>query len=279
MTDLLASYWTTAGDAEPGEREWSRIDIEKRVRTVADTGFSGTGIWHADLEHILDDRTFEDLRGILDQHGMKHLELEFIEDWFLDPDDPRRERSDERRKLLLDAAEALDANHVKVGDFSGLTPDIDEVTASFGALCDEAAAHGTEIGLEFVARAGTLNDFENALQIVREADRENGGLLIDAWHITHLDVSAQALRSLKPEDITFVELNDGPLNGLRHRATVHQRCLPGQGEFDLPTIVSAIQSTGYEGPWGVEILSSNLRQEPYDDVCQRAYDATMALFD
>ena len=277
--DLLCSYWTLAGDAEPSKREWSRIDIEDRIRTASATGFTGIGIWHADLQHISGTRSLTDLRDILDRHGITGLELEFIEDWFLDEHDTRRQAADVRREFLLEAADILDAAHVKVGDFSELHPTIEQATRAFGMLCDEAAERGTQIGLEFVARDGTLNDFENARTIVRDANRPNGGLLLDSWHLTHLGVTEDDLATLTPADITAVELNDGPLEGLGPRATVHERCYPGDGAFALDTMIRAIEAIGYRGPWGVEILSRELRQEGYEKVCEQAYVSTMKYFD
>jgi hypothetical protein len=55
------------------------------------------------------------MKQILDDNGIKHIELEFLTDWFMEGE--RKRQSDIRRKLLLDAAEVLRAHHVKVGDF------------------------------------------------------------------------------------------------------------------------------------------------------------------
>ena len=40
-------------------------------------------------------------------------------DWFFDPGDERRQASDRTRDLLFDAAAALDAHHIKVGNIPG----------------------------------------------------------------------------------------------------------------------------------------------------------------
>jgi hypothetical protein len=55
------------------------------------------------------------MKQILDDNGIKHVELEFLTDWFLDGE--RKRQSDLCRTMLLDAAEALQAHHLKVGDF------------------------------------------------------------------------------------------------------------------------------------------------------------------
>ena len=40
---------------------------------------------------------------------------------------------------------------------------------------------------------------------------------------------------------------------------VNHRQLPGEGEFPLPAYVAVCRELGYEGPWGVEVLSEELR--------------------
>src|SRR5215471_2477120 len=113
--DLLASYWTISCGLPHTDKEYSPFDFRDRVESAARAGFTGFGIWHADLEHVLKKRTLKEMKQILDDNGIKHVELEFLTDWFLTGE--RKERSDNCKALLLDAAEALQAHHVKVGDF------------------------------------------------------------------------------------------------------------------------------------------------------------------
>ena len=81
--ELMNLFWTHAG-VYPGIDEISRFDFQDRVKTAARAGFKGIGIWHTDLENILQNRSLKEMKMILDDNGMKHLELEFLTDWFLD---------------------------------------------------------------------------------------------------------------------------------------------------------------------------------------------------
>ena len=51
--------------------------------------------------------------------GSDQLELEFLGDWFLDPDDERRAPPTRLRALLFEAAAELPAHHIKVGNIVG----------------------------------------------------------------------------------------------------------------------------------------------------------------
>ena len=68
----------------------------------------------------------------------KHVELEFITDWFLDGE--KKKKSDKTKQLLLTAAEALGAaRHIKVGDFEMNTVPMPRLIECFAALCTDAA--------------------------------------------------------------------------------------------------------------------------------------------
>ena len=103
--ELLGSYWTLAGGAEPHtDREYSPFDFKDRVLAAARAGFKGIGIWHADLAHALQQYSLKEMKKILDGNGIKHIELEFLMDWFMEGE--KKQQSDVAKKFLLDAAEA-----------------------------------------------------------------------------------------------------------------------------------------------------------------------------
>ena len=131
-TELVALYWTVSGPVEVHVgREWSLFDWADRCAEARKVGFSGIGIWHADLEHVLETRSLAEMKKVFDDSGLRHLELEFIMDWFVDPGDPRREASDEIRELLIRAAAEFGAHHIKVGNIPGTAC---EVPRADGAL-------------------------------------------------------------------------------------------------------------------------------------------------
>jgi sugar phosphate isomerase/epimerase len=101
--DILGSYWTLAVGADAIHEQRCFHDFRKRVETAARAGFKGMGLWHADLLEIRKKYSFQDMKKILDDNGIVHIEVEWLLDWFTTG--ARRTVSDETRKLLLDAAE------------------------------------------------------------------------------------------------------------------------------------------------------------------------------
>jgi sugar phosphate isomerase/epimerase len=83
--ELLASYWTIAGGALPHTaRDHSPFDFKDRVESAARAGFKGIGLWHSDLAHTLERRSLREMKRILDDNGIKYVELEFLTGWFSD---------------------------------------------------------------------------------------------------------------------------------------------------------------------------------------------------
>jgi sugar phosphate isomerase/epimerase len=109
---LVASYWTLAGGAEPHtEHEYSDFSFQERVSAAAEAGFTGIGIWHADLEHTLQSLSLPQMRRVLDDSGITYVELEFLTDWWF-RDGERYAACEQRKRLLLDAADTLHAHHI-----------------------------------------------------------------------------------------------------------------------------------------------------------------------
>jgi sugar phosphate isomerase/epimerase len=278
--ELLGLYWTTSGPAEPHYgREWSLFDIEDRCAQAARVGFTGLGLWHADLAHILETRPLGDIARLFDEHGLRHLELEFLSHWFLDEDDERRRESDRLRTLLWEAAAALPAHHVKVGNIPGTPCDLDTLTERFAELCADAAEHhDARIVYEFMPPDVNVHDLDTALALVEGADAPNGSLAIDTWHMAKLGITPDALRTAPAQWLGWVELSDGQWEDMPDPIdeTINHRELPGEGEFPIRAYVAAVRDAGYEGPWGVEVLSDKLRALPIEDIFDRAYLTTSA---
>jgi sugar phosphate isomerase/epimerase len=278
--ELIGLYWTTSGPVEVHVgREWSLFDLRDRCEHAARVGFAGIGLWHADLEHVLETRTLREVRQLFDDNGLRHLELEFLGDWFLDPGDERRTASDARRKLLFEAAAALPAHHIKVGNITGTECELGQVVERFGELCEDAAQHtNAAIAYEFMPYDVNVNDVEKALAVVEGASAPNGGLALDTWHLGKLRLEPDDLRRIPPRFVSWVELSDGPFEYAEDQLdeVINRRRLPGEGEFPVADYVAVCMELGYDGPWGVEVLSEELRNLPIEQIFERAFEATSA---
>jgi sugar phosphate isomerase/epimerase len=268
--DILGSYWTTAGPVEIRTgREWSLFDWPDRCAEAAKTGMTGLGIWHTDLEHLLENRSLAEIKQIFDDHGLEHLELEFLNDWFVPPGDEKRTASDQQRDLLFEAAAALDAHHIKVGNLRRTPASVEQQMEAFGELCADAAyRHNAPLTYELVPSDPNVASLDDVLRIVQGAAAPNGGICLDTWHLGKLGITPDDLRVIPNEYLAYVELSDGMKENMPDLGmeTTRFRRLPGEGEFDIPGYVRALTDIGYTGPWGVEVLSDELRALPMPQI-------------
>jgi sugar phosphate isomerase/epimerase len=272
--ELMNLYWSAAG-IFPGKGELSPFDFEDRVKSTAAAGFTGIGFWHADIEHCCLHRSLKEMKSILDDNGIRHIELEFLTDWFAAG--ARKAESDSRKRRLLDASTALGAKHIKIGDFYNSPCPMPRLVEAFAALCKEADEYGATIGFEFM-RSATLGTLSESLAMVEAAGARNGGVIVDIAHVVDLGIPFEEISAIPARHLVCVELNDGTLPG-KPGYEPWRRRFCGEGEFDIRGFIAAVNKTGYAGPWAVEIFSPDLADWSLDDLNRRAFETTIGYLD
>ena len=162
---------------------------------------------------------------------------------------------------MFEAAEALPTHPIKVGNLTGTECELGQIVERFGELCEDAARHtdATIALYEFMPYDVNVNDIEKALAVVEGANAPNGGrLALDTWHLGKLRLEPEELRRIPPRFVSWVELSDGPYEYAEDRLdeVINRRRLPGDGEFPIGDYVPCAE-LGYDGPWGVEVLSKS----------------------
>lgn len=278
MPDLLASYFTIAGDHPPSRATGaSPHPLCDRIEAAGHAGYRGFGFYASDLEASLGRLSWTDIRALLADNGIRHVELECLRNWFADGD--LRAASDAERLLLLEAAGELGAFQMKIGGGLPGKWAADDLTDAFGALCDDAARAGTKVSLEMVPFS-VVKDLPTALAIVEGAGRVNGGLILDFWHLDRAGVTPAEIAALPPERLFGVELCDAPrhVEGTMLEDTWKRRRFCGDGDVDIPGYLTAIEGLGFAGPFGCEVVSDAVRAMTLDDAVRRSHDTAAAMF-
>jgi sugar phosphate isomerase/epimerase len=277
--ELVASCWTSAGNAAPLQNpETSPVPIAERLEAIASTGWAGFGLAHDDLASAHSTLGFPALRKLIDGAGFRYVEVELLSDWWDESLSPRwRPQFD----LLLDAAELLGARFIKVGTAFGQPLDeLDFLVEPLRRLTAEAAQRGTRIALEPMAFS-TVGRIPAAADLIRKVDMPGCGLVIDYWHVFRAGTTLDELSaSLEAHQIFGVELNDADteVRGSLFEDTRDSRRLCGQGDQDVAGFIRTLKSIGFEGPWGVEILSDEHRALPVAEALRLAHATALACF-
>jgi sugar phosphate isomerase/epimerase len=264
------------------------IPFLDRLGAASTAGFTGISLWGRDYRAAHHEgHSDATLRSMVDDHGLTVAELDPAWWWTpgardvvippeVDPMDVFRYDQTE----LLRIAELFGARSINAADVLGGNWSREEGAAGFAELCDRAADRGLLVHLEWLAWS-KVPDLDAALEIVRLADRPNGGLNVDTWHCARTGTTPAQLQGLPGEQVLAIQIDDGPAAAEDNLvdATLHHRRLPGDGDFDLVGYVAALRATGTLAPLGVEVFSDELHALGADEAARRAAVATRRLLD
>ena len=114
---------------------------------------------------------------------------------------------------------------------------------------------GARVHLEFIPMT-PISDIATAWRIVRDADRPNGGILLDTWHFYRGSASFEDLEAVPGQRIFAVQVDDA------HRVAspdlwndTQHRLLPGDGDLDLDTLVDVLVRKNALNLVGPEVIS------------------------
>ena len=173
-------------------------------------------------------------------------------------------------------ADALGARSLSVNDVAGLTIATEVAAEAFARLCDRAATHGLLVHIEFMG-ISSISSLLQAWEIVEMAARDNGGLLIDSWHLLRTS-RIEDLASVPPDRVFATQFSDGP--SLRNPDPYEDsanRCLPGDGELALGRVVEWLRSSGCAASVGVEVFNRDLLSQSAREIAHRCHASITSL--
>jgi sugar phosphate isomerase/epimerase len=259
------------------------VPFNERVAAAAAAGFAGISLWGRDYWRARRDGLSDrDIKAMLDDHGLAVAELDPAWWWLpgadqvaipleADTEEVFRYGEDE----LFRIGGAVGARSLNAVDVFGGDWGLDDAASAFAGLCDRAAEHGLLVHVEFLPWS-RIPDVATAWEVVRRADRPNGGLAVDAWHYFRSGADEAALRAVPGDRILGIQLDDGPGQPEQNliAATLHDRLLPGEGDFDLLGLLGVLTDVGAQAPIGVEVFSDELHALPPAEAARRTAVAT-----
>ncbi|MGE0881651.1 MAG: sugar phosphate isomerase/epimerase family protein [Acidimicrobiia bacterium] len=256
------------------------LSLVERVEVAAATGFGQVSFSPADDAPLrASGRTPDEFRAWANDLGVTVEILDAVIEWYPHPP-PKRPMGGAAFSVdeVLDIAAAFGGRSVSALPAFPSDLDNDGYVEHFASLCDKAAERGLLIHIEFVPLGG-IKGIEDAWDIVRKADRANGGVLFDSWHFWYGSRDFDALEQIPAEKLMAVQLNDGPehLDSLI-KATFNGRYLTGDGVMDLERMVRILDTKGALAYSGPEVLSAELNALPPLEAARRAgasYDALL----
>jgi sugar phosphate isomerase/epimerase len=218
------------------------------------------------------------MKRLFDDHGIAHIEVEFLGDWFETGE--KKMASDRIRKDLLEAAHELRARDIKcAGEMWTDQCDVSKMADAFADVCADAREIGATIAMEILPMSN-VRTLETAKEIVNRAGQLNGGLCLDIWHFVRGGIDFGEIKNLPASMINSVELDDAAAEpvGSLWEDTLFHRLYPGEGTFDCRAFIDAVDQAGFRSVYGVEIINERYRKLPLREQAERSFKGALAQF-
>jgi sugar phosphate isomerase/epimerase len=212
-------------------------------------------------------------KAALAETGLKMLDLELAR---ILPDVDL-----ESYRPALEAAAELGARHVISSAWNtDRTLERNFIVDAFGRLCDMAAPLGLTVDLEFpiISRLTTLGD---AADIVRAANRRNGGIMVDMLYIYFPNTPLVELKALPRDWFHMAHLCDAPKEIPTTRDGLVQimrgaRLYVGEGAIDIAAILDRMPVV----PYSIELPNERrVAEYGYEEHARRCLQAAKHYFD
>ncbi|WP_239257051.1 sugar phosphate isomerase/epimerase family protein [Listeria ilorinensis] len=254
----------------------TEVSFPERVRIAAERGFDGIGLraenyWDA-LSDGLND---EDMLRILDVHGIKVTEVEYITQWGRAED--RTEAQQDKERTVFHMAKLFGVKHVNCGLLE-IIPE-DEIVVALRELCERAG--DIIIGLEFMPYSG-VPDLATAWRVCEASGCWNAQLICDTWHWARAEQTAADIAPVPADRIVSIQLCDvreAPYIKLRDES-LHDRLAPGEGYGDTVGFAKILRDHGVKPcVMGVEVISDAFVATGLEYAANKVYAATKKVLD
>ncbi len=249
------------------------------VEIAAECGFHALEIWSAKLDGYVRTHRLEDLAGRMRTLGIEPWCINSIEDITYRDAPGRHDLLDELRGIIA-VARAIGAPSVVV--VPGRHPDgynrhesVQDAVDVLRAMSDVSG----EIGLafEFLGKLGcAVPTLDMAVEIVRQVDRPNVGMVIDTFHFHAGGSRLDDIRDLPIEKLFVVHIN-GCEDRPRDELTDAHRLYPGEGVIPIEAILGALRARGFDGTASIEIFRPEYWEHDPREVARTAHERAAAI--
>jgi sugar phosphate isomerase/epimerase len=265
-----------------------RADLPASLALAARTGWQGLDLPVVEAARLVAETSTEQVAALFADHGVRPGGWGLPLDW--------RKPYDSAALNELRQQAALAAQLGCTRAYTWLLPFSDELPfrenfqhhiRQLGPVAEALATHGCRLGLEFIGprtmreahHYGFIYSLEGMLSLA-EAIGPNVGLLVDCWH-WHTGLGTIAdLRTMRPEDVVYVHINDAPAGVAVEAQIDNVRDLPAAtGVIDIAGFLGALRGLGYDGPVTPEPFLPRLASLAPEQAAAEAHAATQRAFE
>ncbi|MGB3247361.1 MAG: TIM barrel protein [Sulfitobacter sp.] len=254
-------------------------NLPEKLDAIAEAGFDGIEIFEQDF--IAHDGNPRDVGDLIRSMGLEITLFQPFRDFEGLPE-PLRTKAFDRAERKFDLMQELGTDLMLVCSscHAEAMGGIDRAAADFHEIGERAAKRGLRVGYEALAWGRHVNDHRDAWEIVRRADHNNVGLILDSFHTLSRKIDPETIRRIPGDKIFFVQLADAPLIDMDLLYwSRHFRNMPGEGDLAVTDFMRAVVATGYSGPVSLEIFNDQFRGGRPKTIAKDGHRSLIALLD
>ncbi|MCA0963157.1 bifunctional sugar phosphate isomerase/epimerase/4-hydroxyphenylpyruvate dioxygenase family protein [Salipiger bermudensis] len=253
--------------------------LPEKLDAIAAAGFDGVEIFEQDF--IAHDGGAREVGRMIRDKGLEITLFQPFRDFECLPE-PLRAKAFDRAKRKFDVMQELGTDLILI--CSSVHPralgGIQRAADDLAELGEIAAERGLRVGYEALAWGRHINDHRDAWEIVRRADHDHVGLILDSFHTLGRKIDPESIRAIPGDKIFFVQLADAPAIEMDLLYwSRHFRNMPGEGDLEVRRFMQAVMAAGYAGPISLEIFNDQFRGSNAKDTAQDGYRSLVALMD
>ena len=233
--------------------------LEEKIDAIARAGFEGVEVFENDLTVF--HGSASEAGQLIRDRGLTLVTLQPFRD-FEGLEGRARQLAFDRaeRKFDLMAELGTDLLMCCSSVHPDAQPGLNRAAEDFAELGDRAARRGMRIAFEALAWGKFIHDYRDSWEVVRRANHESVGLVLDTFHIFSRQTELNSIANIPGERIFLVQTADAPKLSMDHLSwSRHFRCFPGQGELQIAEFMALLSATGYDGPLSHEIFNDVFR--------------------
>ena len=253
--------------------------LPEKLDAIAAAGFDGVEIFEQDF--IAHDGGAREVGRMIRDKGLEITLFQPFRDFECLPE-PLRAKAFDRAKRKFDVMQELGTDLILI--CSSVHPralgGIQRAADDLAELGEIAAGRGLRVGYEALAWGRHVNDHRDAWEIVRRADHDHVGLILDSFHTLGRKIDPESIRAIPGDKIFFVQLADAPAIEMDLLYwSRHFRNMPGEGDLEVRRFMQAVMAAGYTGPISLEIFNDQFRGSNAKATAQDGYRSLVALMD
>jgi len=251
--------------------------LEEDIISAGECGFSSVELWYGKVKDYLNHHSLEELKSLIIS---SKLEVASLCPTFIKAFSQNSEALSEI-EIAAQIAQGLNCSTILAcPDTPPEGMSKKEAISIFARVAREAAditeKYGVRIALEPLGMHPLLDGPESAMEVIKIANKENLGLMIDTFHYYKSGVPIEHIAQIPIEKLYIIHINDCdnlPLEELQDK----DRTYPTLGVIPAVEMLTPFMEKGYNGTVSVEIFRPEYWKMPINIICEKARETGQEL--